>query len=224
MYFAGKIFQRAGYGDGDAIRLTAAAGGANFVGTLVGVCFVDRVGRRPLLLCSLGGVTACLAGLAVMIWASGTGSQSEASGASARDGDGDGDVRGDEQGAGWIAPAVVAAVTAYLLAFAPGIGALPWTIQSEMFRGRRRASAVAIATATNWLCNFCVSLTFLPLLHALNGWGAFAMYAGFAGVGLAVFAAYLPETGHASVLVLEQVLGGAQVVAGPPPRARTRDP
>lgn len=187
MYFAGKIFQRAGFGAGNAVRLTAAAGGANFVGTLLGVALVDRVGRRPLLMCSLGGVTLCLLCLAGMLWAGGGGAGGDGGGQS---GSGDG-------GQTWLAPSVLAAVVGYLLAFAPGLGALPWTIQSEMFRGRRRASAVAVATATNWGCNFVVSLTFLPLARALDGWGAFAMYAACAGLGGAMFWVYLPETSSA---------------------------
>lgn len=51
----------------------------------------------------------------------------------------------------------------YIAFFAPGMGPLPWTVNSEIYPTWARSTAIAIATTVNWLCNLIVSMTFLTL-------------------------------------------------------------
>lgn len=46
----------------------------------------------------------------------------------------------------------------------------------------------------NWVFNFLVSLTFLPLLHVLGSTGTFLVYAGFAVATIVFVAVLVPET------------------------------
>lgn len=82
----------------------------------------------------------------------------------------------------------------YLLCFAPGMGTMPWTINSELYPGWARARCVGLATSINWAANLLVSLTFLSLTQSLNKHGTFYLYSGLAAMGLALFYWCLPET------------------------------
>ena len=56
----------------------------------------------------------------------------------------------------------------YLLFFAPGMGPLPWTINTELYPTWCRASCAGIATAVNWGSNLLVSISFLTILDLLG--------------------------------------------------------
>lgn len=82
----------------------------------------------------------------------------------------------------------------YLFFFGPGLGPMPWTINSELFPLWCRSTCYSITTAFNWLFNMIVSLTFLTLTNVLTKPGAFWLYTGFGVVGLVFFLFFLPET------------------------------
>ena len=92
---------------------------------------------------------------------------------------------------GWIS---VVFLMVYLACFAPGMGPMPWTINSEIYPLEARSLCVGIATSVNWISNLMVSLTFLTLIDALTAQGAFWLYAGISGIGLIWLCLVLPET------------------------------
>ncbi|KAG0728729.1 Proton myo-inositol cotransporter [Chionoecetes opilio] len=61
----------------------------------------------------------------------------------------------------------------YLLCFSPGMGPMPWTINSEIYPGWARATCNSITTSINWGSNLLVSLTFLTLTEVLLKHGAY---------------------------------------------------
>jgi hypothetical protein len=65
----------------------------------------------------------------------------------------------------------------YIVAFAFSWGPVMWVLLGEMFPNRMRGAALAISGATNWVTNFAVTVTFLPLLSAVGLAGAYALYA-----------------------------------------------
>jgi len=77
----------------------------------------------------------------------------------------------------------VAAVTGlvaanlYVVAFAVSWGPVMWVLLGEMFPNRMRGAALAVSGATNWVANFAVTVTFLPLLNAVGLAGAYRFYA-----------------------------------------------
>ena len=62
----------------------------------------------------------------------------------------------------------------YIVAFAFSWGPVMWVLLGEMFPNRMRGAALAISGATNWVTNFAVTVTFLPLLSAVGLAGAYA--------------------------------------------------
>lgn len=82
----------------------------------------------------------------------------------------------------------------YLAMFAPGLGPLPWAVNSEIYPLWARNIGTSVATATNWVFNLIVALTFLNLMQLLTSHGAFLLYAGITLIGFVFFAVLLPET------------------------------
>lgn len=82
----------------------------------------------------------------------------------------------------------------YLLSFSPGLGPIPWTVNSEIYPQWARSAGNAMSTGTNWIFNMLISLTFLHISDFLTYQGAFLLYASFALAGLVFIFLLLPET------------------------------
>jgi sugar porter (SP) family MFS transporter len=170
IYFAPTIFQSAGLSSAaTSILATAGVGAVNVIMTIVSIRLIDRLGRRPLLCWSLGGMAAMLLVLALTF------------------------LIGTAQLA-WIA---VASVAAYVGFFAIGLGPVFWLLISEIFPLALRGRAMSVATVANWGFNMIVSATFLNLVAATGESGTFLIYAILSIVGLGFVIALVPETkGH----------------------------
>jgi len=88
----------------------------------------------------------------------------------------------------------VAAMIFYLAMFAPGLGPMPWTINAEIYPLWGRSIGTSMSTATNWIFNLLISLTFLNLIQSVSMYGAFMLYAVCTFVGFIFLYALLPET------------------------------
>lgn len=98
----------------------------------------------------------------------------------------------------------------YLMAFAPGMGPVPWAVNAEIYPAEIRGLAGGAAATANWITNFLVSQCFLTIAEAVGIAGVFIIYAskltknrmlnfeflslGCAFFGLVYFWMYLPET------------------------------
>lgn len=89
---------------------------------------------------------------------------------------------------------VLIGLVLYLAAFAPGMGPMPWTINSEIYPLWARSTGNACAAGVNWTFNILVSLTFLHLAQFLAYYGAFFLYSCLALLGLIFIFGCLPET------------------------------
>jgi SP family sugar:H+ symporter-like MFS transporter len=78
----------------------------------------------------------------------------------------------------------LSAANLYIVAFALSWGPVMWVLLGEMFPNEIRGAALAISGATNWVANFAVTVTFLPLLKAVGLTGAYVFYAVAAAVSL----------------------------------------
>ena len=121
----------------------------NVLATLIAIAFIDRLGRRKLLLAGLIGMAASLivvGGAFQFIEAVAPAAQASVS----------------------SAPSVAGIVTllglvAFIVSFAFSLGPVVWTVINEIFSGRVRGRAVAVCTAVNWGSAFLVSQFFLPV-------------------------------------------------------------
>jgi len=102
----------------------------------------------------------------------------------------------------WI---TVLGMILYLMFFAPGMGPMPWTINSEIYPQWARSWCLSVTTSVNWLFNLLMSMTFLSLTRAITKFGAFYLYAILAAAGFVYFYFVLPETKGKTLEELEDL-------------------
>jgi SP family arabinose:H+ symporter-like MFS transporter len=92
----------------------------------------------------------------------------------------------------------------YIACFAMTLGPIVWVVISEIFPTRVRGRAMAIATASLWVADFVVSLTFPVIADKLHESFAFWLYAGMCVINLIFTWRYLPETKGKSLEEIER--------------------
>uniref|UniRef100_A0A8C2ZD52 Proton myo-inositol cotransporter n=1 Tax=Cyclopterus lumpus TaxID=8103 RepID=A0A8C2ZD52_CYCLU len=105
----------------------------------------------------------------------------------------------------WV---VIMGLILYLAFFAPGMGTMPWTVNSEIYPLWARSTGNAWSAGVNWIFNVLVSLTFLHVARYLTYYGAFFMYTGLVAVGLLFVQGCLPETKGLPLEDVENLFAG----------------
>lgn len=82
----------------------------------------------------------------------------------------------------------------YILAYAPGMGTVPWVLNSEIYPLRFRGLGGGIAAVSNWCANLIVSESFLSMTKAFGAAGTFLLFAGFSVIAIFAIYALVPET------------------------------
>jgi SP family arabinose:H+ symporter-like MFS transporter len=165
LYYAPRIFERAGFERISAIGQSTIVGLVNMLFTIVAILLVDRVGRKPLLLIAAAGmgVSQLLLGAAFRVESfSGTG--------------------------------ILLLILLYIAFFAMAMGPIVWVVMSEIFPTRMRGSAMAFATVALWVADFAVTLSFPVIADRLDQTTAFWFYALMCAVDLVFMIFFLPET------------------------------
>uniref|UniRef100_A0A9J8BAE7 Solute carrier family 2 member 13b n=2 Tax=Cyprinus carpio TaxID=7962 RepID=A0A9J8BAE7_CYPCA len=104
----------------------------------------------------------------------------------------------------WI---VLLGLILYLAFFAPGMGPMPWTVNSEIYPLWARSTGNACSAGVNWLCNVLVSLTFLHVAQSLTYYGVFFLYSGLALLGFVFVLGCVPETKGLRLEEIEPLFG-----------------
>lgn len=164
LYYAPTIMSQAGLSASNAIFYSIFIGTVNVLITFVSLYLIDRIGRRPLLLGSLGGMTVSIAllGLAFAI--------------------------------NMNPLLMLVFMMLYIVAFGVGMGPVFWVLLGEVFPSAQRAEGASAGATVNWLSNFLVSLAFLPLVNAIGQAETFWVFAVICVLGLAFVAKWVPET------------------------------
>ena len=159
-------------------------GATNIVTTFVAIAYVDKFGRKPLLVIGSIGMALMLGALAFIFGTAPVGP--------------DGTPMLD--GSTGIVACVAANV--YVFFFGFSWGPVMWVLLGEMFNNRIRGSALAVAGAVQWGANFLVSTTFPPLLDFAGLGASYGIYTFWALVSLVFVLKYVRET---KGLTLEQM-------------------
>ncbi|OZF29837.1 MFS transporter [Rhodococcus sp. 14-2496-1d] len=184
-YYSTTLWRSVGFSEDQSFTTSVITAVINVVMTFVAILFVDRIGRRKLL---MGGSVGMFVGL---VMASVAFSQATGSGDAVT------------LPAPWGAIALVGA-NLFVIFFASTWGPIMWVMLGEMFPNRMRAMALGIGTAANWMANFAVTLAFPPLTSSVGLWAIYAGFALFAALSFFFVKAKIRET---KGMELEDMLG-----------------
>jgi len=179
IYYAPMIIQSAGISSASgAILTTAGIGVVNVLMTIVSMWLIDRIGRRPLLLTGIAGMTVTLGLLGWAFHSAGRG--------------------------GVLAWLAVISMMVYVASFAISLGPIFWLLIAEIYPLKVRSSAEGLAATFNWVSNLIVTLTFLTLVQMTGASHTFWLYGLFA-IGAWIFCYFLaPETKGRSLEQIEE--------------------
>ncbi|XP_066396729.1 probable inositol transporter 2 [Miscanthus floridulus] len=266
MYYSPTIVQLAGFASNQtALALSLVTSGLNALGSIVSIYFIDRTGRKKLLVISLVGVILSLGVLTAVFHettshspavsaaetahfdgsltcpsyrsssAGGGGfwdctrclkaaGSSEcgfcASGAgellpgaclvsnnTVRDAcHGEGRLwytRGCPSRYGWLA---LLGLALYIIFFSPGMGTVPWIVNSEIYPLRYRGVCGGAAATANWVSNLAVAQSFLSLTEAIGTSWTFLIFGGLSVAALAFVLVCVPETKGLPIEAVEKML------------------
>jgi sugar porter (SP) family MFS transporter len=197
IYYANEIFAEAGFttAEAQAKATLYAVGLVNVLATLIALAWVDRFGRRPLLLTGLVGMTVSLAAVGFSFATLSTNPESETS-----------------TTVGGLV--TVIALVVFIASFAFSMGPVVWTLIAEIYPNRVRGRAISVATAVNWLCAFLVAQFFLSLVDAIGESTTFFLFAAMCVVTYVFVWRLVPETkGHSLEEIQERwVRGGDRML------------
>ncbi|CAA7393652.1 unnamed protein product [Spirodela intermedia] len=172
--YSPRVFEKAGIKTKtNTLGVTVAVGVTKASFILVATFLLDRVGRRPLLLTSAGGmiISLLLLGLGLKVIDHHPGEHLI-----------------------WAVALSIATVLSFVAFFSIGLGPIAWVYCSEIFPLRLRAQGNSMGAAMNRTMSGVIAMTFLSLSKAITTGGAFLLYAGIAIAGWVFFFFFLPET------------------------------
>ena len=187
MYYAPRILETAGLtSDIEQLWGTVLLGAVNMVATLVAIAFVDRWGRKPMMYAGFVIMGIAMAAVGMFF----------------------------QLGSDTVSPYLaMGALIVFLAGFAVSAGPIVWILCSEIYPLNGRDFGITVSTATNWIVNGIVGVTFLQLLTGIGAANTFYLYGGFELLFFIFFICFVPETKGVS---LEQI--SANLLAGKPLR------
>lgn len=151
LYYAPRIFGDIGMQN--PMVITVIMGVVNILFTLVAIFTVEKLGRRPLLICGSLGMAIGAIGVALSFGHIG------------------------------LEYVTSGSLLLYSASFMFSWGPITWVLIAEIFPNTIRGAAVAIAVAFQWISNFIVSSSFVPMfnMHLSEGdnfghWFTYGLY------------------------------------------------
>ncbi|BAS45311.1 hypothetical protein SSCHL_0531 [Staphylococcus schleiferi] len=175
IYYAPKIFAKAGLGDSTAILSTVGIGVVNVLVTIVAIFIIDKVDRKKLLVIGNIGMVASLLIMSILIWIMGVNS------------------------AAWI---MMICLTTFIIFFGISWGPILWVMLPELFPMRARGAATGIAALVLSIGSLLVAQLFPLLTEVLEIQEVFLIFAVIGVIALFFVVKFLPETRGRS---LEQI-------------------
>ena len=182
LYYAPEILERAGLAAKESLFNSIAIGGTNLVFTFVGLYFIDRIGRKTLLVIGSLGYILSLAMVAWCFYAHAN------------------------------ASVLLVSLLVFIAAHAIGQGAVIWVFISEIFPNKVRALGQSFGASTHWVFAALITLITPVFLDKDNGifkdnpWPIFAFFAFMMVLQLVWVLTKVPETKGVSLEDLEKKL------------------
>lgn len=235
-FYAPMIFEQSGIGTNAAFVQAILVGLVNLIFTLVAIAFIDKLGRKPLLIFGLGGITLFMMLLAYQfssaqyifdmtrIQGLDATIMNQLQSLQGQVFDSDTAFKaalatslGVQEALRLEAQLLSAAISinamwvligilGFVACFAVSIGPIMWVLFSELFPNRLRALAVSCVGLVNSAVSFLVQLIFPWELATFGSAATFALYGVFSLIGLLILLRWLPETKGRSLESIEALL------------------
>jgi SP family arabinose:H+ symporter-like MFS transporter len=165
IYYAPEIFKNIGFGADSATFQTVIIGTVNTIFTFVAIAFIDKYGRRTLLLWGISGMIICLGGVGLMFHF--------------------------ELSSG---PWLLLFILGFIASFAMSLGPIPWVLISEIFPTKFRGVAMSISILMVWIGVVLITQLTPILLESVGGAFTFWIFM-FNAIILIIFTYnMIPET------------------------------
>ncbi|MGD0517346.1 MAG: sugar porter family MFS transporter [Thermoguttaceae bacterium] len=175
-YYAKDVFSAAGYNVSQALLNIVYIGAINLIFTVLAIFFVDRVGRKILMLFGAAGLVAIYTLMGAFFMSGNLGTH--------------------------VLALVLAAIGCYAMSLAP----ITWVVISEIFPNRIRGAAMSVCVFALWAACFILTLTFPTLNSRLGPACTFWIYAAICAAGFVFILLRLPETKGKTLEQIEREL------------------
>jgi sugar porter (SP) family MFS transporter len=177
IYYAPRIFEMTGLGRNSSLLSTAGLGLMNFMFTLLAMNFIDRVGRRSLMLIGSVGLIATLGLVSFSFY--------------------------QQHFSVWSVPVFL---FVYIAFFAFSQGAVIWVFISEIFPTQVRAKGQTLGSTTHWVMAAAIAFSFPYLAEKAGGGNTFLFFAVMMVLQLLFVWKFMPETKGKSLEQIEHSL------------------
>lgn len=174
IYYAPRIFEMAGLGAHSSLLSTVGIGLINFAFTLLALNFIDKVGRRVLMLIGSAGLILSLFLVAFTFYT--------------------------ERFSGMAIPVYIMVFIAF---FAFSQGAVIWVFISEIFPNQVRAKGQTLGSSTHWVMAALIAFCFPYLAETLGGAVTFSFFGSMMVLQLLFVWRFMPETKGKSLESIE---------------------
>lgn len=175
-YYGATLWEAVGFSENYALQINILSGALSIGACIFTIAFVDRIGRKPLLLIGSAGMAVTLATVAYAFSTAITGADGAVS------------LPGNN---GVIA---LVAANLYVVFFNFSWGPIMWVMLGEMFPNQIRGSGLAVAGFAQWIANAAISVSF-PALAVSPGLAVtYTGYAIFAAISFFFVKAMINET------------------------------
>jgi len=165
IYYAPRVFEMAGLGAQSSLLSTVGIGVVNFTFTLIAINFIDKVGRRRLMLIGSFGLIVALSLVSFAFYS------------------------GHTEGL-----SITIYLMLYIAFFAFSQGAVIWVFISEIFPNEIRAKGQTLGSLTHWIMAAIITFCFPALTEFLGGGTTFMIFAGCMLLQLWFVWKMMPET------------------------------
>jgi sugar porter (SP) family MFS transporter len=177
IYYAPRIFEMTGLERSSSLLSTVGIGLVNFLFTLLALNFIDRVGRKTLMLIGSIGLISTLGLVSQAFYT--------------------------QNFSGW---AVTIYLLVYIAFFAFSQGAVIWVFISEIFPNEVRAKGQTLGSFTHWVMAAIIAFSFPMLAERFGGGHTFLFFSLMMVLQLLFVWKYMPETKGKSLEQIERTL------------------
>jgi MFS family permease len=185
IYYAPIVFKNLGLTSNTiSLLATGVVGIINVLTTIPAILVIDKVGRKPLLICGSAGMFLCQLVTGIIVAKCSSDWQAHTA-------------------AGWAA---VVMIWLYICNFAYSWGPASWTLIAEIFPLSIRAKGTSISASSNWMNNFIIAFITPPMLSSIT-WGTYIFFCTWCALGGLFILFFFPETKGKTLEEMDVVFG-----------------